>query len=369
MDLMTSADIALEDAKTIIDIAKPFIEPFIKTLITPKAELLKKWLKNRNLENNNNDLIEEKFREYLTRSYKSFSTLNVLVFPNQQINIKSIYLPLTIYSSKEDKRFTIDVFKPDYIKPYRKILISDTAGMGKSTLTKWIAISLIEQKVSIPVIVELKNLKKEYTLLDDITKQIDKIDHSFDKELITKLLETGQFTILLDGFDEIEYEHRESVIRDLKDFMNKVGENWFILTSRPDSSLTAFGDFQIFNIVALTKKESFKLLQMYDALNSIKVSKQLIKDIREKNNQVYEFLHNPFLVSLLYKTYTYNKDIPSKKSSFYDEVYSALYKHHDLSKDGFKRNKKSNLDLQDFRLILRRLAWDSAKIPKVDYTE
>ena len=186
---------------------------------------------------------------------------------------------------------------------------------------------------------------------------------------LNKLLELGSFTILLDGFDEVEYEERQVVIKDIKSLSSKASENWFILTSRPDSELTAFGDFQLFNVNHLSKKESFELIDKYDSVNKNHLSEKLKEEIEEKFAQVKEFLTNPFLVSLLYKTYTYNKDIPSKKSTFYDEVYSALYKHHDLSKDGYKRNKKSGLDIHDFRLVLRRLAFDTSKIVKTEYTD
>lgn len=363
-------DINLSDIKDIATIAKPFIDPIISTIISPKIKLLDKWIKKQKTEGDLVDnFFESKFTEYLNRSYQKFSTLNILVFPNQQINIKSIYLPLSIRSTKDHNKYMIDTFKKEFIEPYQRILISDTAGMGKSTLMKWIGLSLIEQKISIPILIELKKLNSKHSVIDEIYNQLDPIDKSFDKDFVIKFLELGGFTILLDGFDEIQYEHRESVILDLKDFISKASKNWYILTSRPDSSLTSFGDFQMFHISPLEIKESFELIKKYDSISSNKVGDQLIKNIKEKDPQVHEFLINPFLVSLLYKTYTYNKDIPSKKSTFYDEVYGALYKHHDLSKDGYKRNKKSGLDIQDFRLVLRQLAYDTAKIVKVEYNE
>ncbi|WP_427875427.1 NACHT domain-containing protein [Flavobacterium sp. MMS24-S5] len=361
-------EINLSDIKDITTIAKPFIDPLINTIITPKVKQLEQWLKKRK---NENALIENyfenKFTEYLNRSYEKFSILNILVFPNQQISTKAIYLPLSISSTKDNKNFKIDIFKKEFIESYQRIVISDTAGMGKSTLMKWIGLSIIEQKISIPILIELKKLNNTHSILDEIFVQLDPIDKSFDKELILKFLELGEFTILLDGFDEIQYDYREHVIHDLKDFISKARKNWYILTSRPDSSLSSFGDFQMFHIKPLNIHESFELIKKYDSINKNKVSEQLIKNIQEKDTQVREFLVNPFLVSLLYKTYTYNKDIPSKKSTFYDDVYGALYKHHDLSKDGFKRNKASGLDIQDFRLILRQLAFDTAKIVKVEY--
>ena len=360
----------LQEIKDVVVIAKPFVEPIISTLIAPKIEQLKSWLKKQNTNNKVVDnYFENKFEEYLYRTYRNCSNLNILVFPNQQIQIKNIYQPLTLNSSRNDKSFKITAFKESYIKEYKKILISDNAGMGKSTLLKWISISLIEQSLSIPILIELKRINSNHTLLDEIFEQIDPIDKSFDKDLILKFLELGSFTILLDGFDEVEYDERQIVIQDIKSLTSKASENWFILTSRPDSELTAFGDFQLFNVNPLSKEESFQLIDKYDAVNNNYLSDKLKEGIEQKFAQVKEFLTNPFLVSLLYKTYTYNKDIPSKKSTFYDEVYSALYKHHDLSKDGYKRNKKSGLDIHDFRLVLRRLAFNTAKIVKTEYTD
>ncbi|MEZ0485456.1 NACHT domain-containing protein [Fibrella aquatica] len=363
-------NLSSEEAQAMLEAGKYAIEPFISALLKSKVDSMSKWFKNK--EKNKEisaELIEAKFRNYLTRSYIDFNKMNVLVFPNQQINIKSIYVPLSIRSSeKHMKSFLIDQFKEEYIKPYQKLLISDTAGMGKSTLTKWIALSLIEQNLSIPVVVELRHLKKKNSLLENILDQINGLNNTVDRDLVVKLLDSGHFTILLDGFDEIENKHKEVVIKDIKNFISRANENWYILTSRPESSLSAFGDFQSFEIESLTEAQSYELFRKYDQVSKLGISEKLIADIKSKK-QAKDFLSNPFLSSLLYKTYTYNKDIPSKKSSFYDEVYNALYKHHDLSKDGYRRDKQSGLDIHDFRLILRRLAWESSKLTKVEFTE
>ncbi len=360
----------LTEIKDIAVIAKPFVEPIVSTLISPKIEKLKSWLnKERTKSLVIDNFFENKFEEYLYRTYRDCSNLNVLVFPNQQIKIKDLYQPLTLNSTKASEKYKVQVFEKSFIDKYERILISDNAGMGKSTLMKWISISLIEQSISIPILIELKRINKTNTILDEVFTQIDPIDRSFDKDLILKFLELGSFTVLFDGFDEIEYDERQTVIKDIKSLTSKAPKNWYILTSRPDSELSSFGDFQLFNIHPLEKKESFELIDKYDAVNSNHLSDKLKEGIELKFTQVKEFLTNPFLVSLLYKTYTYNKDIPSKKSTFYDEVYSALYKHHDLSKDGYKRNKKSGLDIHDFRLVLRKLAFNTSKIVKTEYSD
>lgn len=296
-------DINLSDLKDIATIAKPFIDPLVSTIIKSHVEKLADWLKNKKTNSQVLDhYIENKFEEYLIRTYQKLISINVLVFPNQQINIEDIYYPLTINSTRDRTSKKLDNIDIDFIKSYQRLLISDAAGMGKSTLTKWIGLSLIKNGESIPILVELKRLKSNHKVIDEIFHQIDPIEKKFDRELILKLLELGNFTILFDGFDEIEYSERESVIADLKDFISKAYSNNYLITSRPDSTLSSFGDFQMFHIRPLLQKESFDLIKKYDKISNYNIAKKLIGEIQNKPSQIKEFLINPFLVSLLYQT-------------------------------------------------------------------
>lgn len=360
----------LETIKDIVTIAKPVIDPLISTFIRPKLAKLSKWLKKEETLGQVDEMFfENKFEEYLARTYNYCQNINILIFQNQQIKIKEIYFPLTIKSTKDGKQIKIDDFKEDIIKPYGKILISDTAGMGKSTMMKWICTNIIENKLGIPILIELRNIREDNTILDEIFNQINPIDKSFDTDLILKLLELGHFYILLDGFDEIQLKNQEVIIKDIRNFIDKTQNNYFILTSRPEGALATFGNFQSFNILPLQETESFDLIRKYDSICPVKVADKLILDIQENFQQTKELLGNPFLVSLIYSTYTYNKDIPSNKVTFYEEIYSALYKRHDLSKEGWTRPKKSKLDIQQFKIILRQLAFDTAIIGTIAYTE
>ena len=198
---------------------------------------------------------------------------------------------------------------------------------------------------------------------------MNSIDHVFDKSFLFKLLSLGEFIIILDGYDEIVNEEQEIVTTDIHDFVFKCSNNRFLLTSRPEGSIATFGDFMNTNIQGLAQDEAFELLKKYDVISSSNLSVSLISEIEGVNNQVNEFLVNPFLVSLLYKTYSFKRDIPSKKCTFYSDVYAALYQDHDLSKDSYKRDKFSKLDIHDFRLVLREFAILTSKKKEIEYTK
>src|SRR5262249_41244255 len=147
----------------------------------------------------------------------------------------------------------------------------------------------------------------------------------------------------------------------------KSGKNHYIMTSRPESALASFSSFAGFQMQPLRITEAFELIRKYD--DSGELAEQLISKIQgETLHNIREFLTNPFLVSLLYKSYDYKPTIPFKKHIFYRQVYDSLFESHDLSKDGgYIRPKHSKLDIEDFHRILRSLGFITVKLGKVEY--
>ncbi|HCD5850071.1 TPA: hypothetical protein NDS87_005138, partial [Enterobacter cloacae] len=63
-------------------------------------------------------------------------------------------------------------------------------------------------------------------------------------------------------------------------------------------------------------------------------------------------------VSLLFCSYKFKPVIPRRKDLFYSQVFEALFETHDLSKEtGYVRKKQSGLDITEFYILLRRLAF------------
>lgn len=328
-------------------------------------------MKCRKVENQVYDyqLYENKFQDYLLKTIEKCSVMNTLIFPNQQIQIEEIYQPLTLIDNnlKQQEKIKIVSFPKELFDKYNKVLISDSGGMGKSTLSRYICLQTIKENRAIPIFIELRKISSQNTIIDELLKQLNSIDKIFDKDFVFKLLKLGEFLIILDGFDEIANDEKESVTQDIKDFVFNCNKNYFLLTSRPEGAISTFGDFKITNIKGLRNPEAFELLQRFDKLGGANICQSLISEIKGVNSQVKEFLVNPFLVSLLYKTYAFKRDIPSRKSTFYNEVYTALFQAHDLSKDSYKRDKNSKLDIQDFRLVLREFANLTAKTGEIEY--
>lgn len=350
--------------------AKPFIDSLLEKLIVPKFKALGDKCK---LEYNKYLVpITEHFEEYLYRSYKKYSFINTLVLKNQQKLLKNIYLPLTLqvrdygYSSIVKQRIT--GYPKEFIAGYNgKLLITDTAGMGKSTLVKRMFVDVIDQGYGIPICIELRRLSSDRTILKEIQEQINSITSDFNEDLLLELIQMGSFIFFLDGYDEITSDNRSVVTSNIQDFIAKACDNVFVLTSRPETALSSFGEFQNAIISPLTKKEAFELLRKYDAQGN--VSKLLIDKLRSNEySMIDDFLKNPLLVSLLFAAFDYKQTIPLKKHIFYRQVYDAYFDAHDLSKgDSYTHEKKSGLDIDDFDRVLRHIGFICMTQHKIEF--
>ncbi|MDF5691762.1 NACHT domain-containing protein [Aquirufa aurantiipilula] len=347
--------------KEILTAAGPFIKAVVDTYVTPKLENLKKRF---TLDYNKYHVpTEEHFSEYFYRTYKRVSIINTLVFNNSQRFIKDIYSPLTLIQKTEEKeiKHKIQSFPSELLNKYEKLLITDNAGMGKSTLVKKIFLDTIDEKKGIPLLIELRRLSKEKTIIAEIQEQLNSLAKDFNNSLLLELLTEGGFVIFLDGYDEIPLSDREIVTADLQSFISKATNNTFILTSRPENALKGFGDFQEVKIEPLKKKEAFELLRKYDKQGP--VSTLLIKKLEETDMaNISEFLTNPLLVSLLFTAFQHKQTIPFKKHIFYRQVYDANFESHDLTKgDSYTHDKYTKLEIDDFHRVLRHIGYSCLK--------
>lgn len=341
-----------EDLKNLVPLAVPLIKSTVDDWITPTLkQLLSTTRAHRNA---NPENIAKCFEEYLLRTYAKLSFMNTIVFGNQQRRIQDLYIPLTVVSScPERTSFLINKWEEGFVPSFKRVVITDTAGMGKSTILKWLFLSSIDSNQRVPIFIELRSLSAEKTILDKIYDDLCSIDNKFEKSVLLNLLKSGKFLFFLDGFDEVAFEDRSKVTEDIQNFVNKAFNNLFVLASRHESALGSFGEFKEFTIKPLSKQEAYSLLRKYDS--TLEYAEPLITELEaSKFDQLKELMTNPMLVSLLFKAYSYKPSIPFKKQIFYRQVYDALFDMHDSTKLGaFVRKKHCNLDIDEFHTIMR----------------
>jgi hypothetical protein len=343
--LSTLATEALKPASSAID-----------ALLGAKLERIrisakKRELRDRLQDSRINDLLEDYFRRLLAR----VSEIKTLVFPEQVIPITSIYEPLRLTPATgkdfhvKTRSANVNLSAKD-LKPNQNYLIIDSAGMGKSTFSKYLILDIFESTTKIPLFLELRRIDDNESLSERLSKDIDPNNDDVNEELLKLMLGQGGYIVILDGYDEISENARKKINPQISELAMCCEQNTIVLTSRPQVGLPEIPKSIVYNIQPLRRKQAESLVLRYDNFANIDVGKRLINHF---DNVSEEFLETPLLLVLLYKTYGYNQSIATNVASFYDDVYNAFYKGHDLTKAGFSRPKLSNLDQEDFRRLLR----------------
>lgn len=357
------------------DVIKEGISTINKQFITPKIE---NWSNNKKVRNCLTNYSNVLYK-YFERSAIKCSLLNTVVPDIEKKSLKTIYLPLTLkgfYNSDKNDIIILDKYDKESLEKYNNILILDNAGMGKSTLMKFLFLEVLEKHIGIPFFIELRTLPSDKSIIDYLYDEIEDIKddtpQKIKKEFLKAIINKGDCIFFFDGYDEMTPDNKPVITKKLQDFMSKANRNKYFISSRYDDSLIGlYNNFDKFNIKPLSKDEAYQLLKKFD--NNGKTSNNLINKLEENDNLkiLHEFLNNPLTVSLLYFNYKYEMTLPDTKYEFYNSVYKNLYKYHDLRKGGsFERIKYSNLNITHFEKVLHCIGFYSLlKLKKTFYTE
>ncbi|MCJ8343014.1 MAG: hypothetical protein MJH09_09255 [Cetobacterium sp.] len=127
-------------------------------------------------------------KKYLETKYIEFSYLMPLALDQRVVLLKELYYPLTIKRKGEVieiKGFDISLFKTK-----NRIIIEDDAGMGKSTLMKFLFLTNYDSmdKDYIPVFFELRNYDTKLLFKENIINSFKKIECDIDDDFFKRKL-------------------------------------------------------------------------------------------------------------------------------------------------------------------------------------
>ena len=309
--------------------------------------------------------ISETLRLYFDRLSSRVSEITTVAFPQHKLDFIKLYEPLRIIKIKTNDDINetalpiCDDACFDIVNKLKSesgaYIIIDSAGMGKTTFSRYLVHETLYKSDKIPILFDLRKTNETSDLIELLAKELDFPWKKFSRDVFYRLLATNKFIIILDGFDEVTPSNQEYISEQIHALSRKCCNNSILLTSRPQEGLPDLINSRLLKFAELDLEQVKSLLIRYDNCASSNVGKNLIEQLDKVPSN---FLKTPLIVSLLYKTFGFNNSIADRLCTFYDDVYQALYKGHDLiNKGGFCRKKLSNLDYEDFRKLVRGLSY------------
>ena len=305
----------------------------------------------------NNNILEYQVEEY-NRNYCAKTLLHRI----QPKILKEFYQPLFITQCQrrvrnlKQKRLPTDSIKELFSKA-QFITILGSAGSGKSTILKYLFINSIDTRFKIPIKIELRYLN-DYngSIIEYINEKIFKLNKiATNQRIIERLMNSGDFTFFLDGYDEVTSSKKEKLTKEIDDLVKIYNKNYYLLTSRPYTEIDLLPLFHNYQVCELTDADINKFIRRQIPYEEKELCDKMIEAINNKENSSYKsFLSNPLLLSMFILTFQSYSNIPQKRSEFYSQVFDTLFSVHDsMSKLAFVREKQSGLAKEQIIEVLK----------------
>lgn len=299
--------------------------------------------------------------KYIDSHKAKIELTKTFLFRDEKVDFYYTYFPVSL--KFKNKSIKINSIESLY-EIGTNITIIGNAGSGKSMLLKHIFLNAIKQKVKIPIYIELRSLNHDDNgVIEYIKAKILNSSLSKNTKILEKLLKTGEFIFLFDGYDEIYSQRKQKLTHDLENFIDTYYENWFIMTSRPGSEIESFPRFNNAYIEALTNNEIINFIdKQCSIIDDIELGQNIKSSLRKSENRFYEnYLNNPLLLSMFLFTFRNIPELPKKRSRFYWNVFTTLITKHDsfTKKGGWQHERKSRLQNEDIEVILQWFSYIS----------
>lgn len=239
----------------IVDLALASTSSVIKSLVGPGKNFFGKIMVD----------AEIGFKNYINNSYKKVVFFKTLFSSDSAINIHEIYVsPKFSFRRKilSDEQVISEITS----RPARSIVVG-TGGSGKSIFMKYMYAVLCESGSlsKVPVFFELKSLNgiSKKDIVSYIYHSNVFIKEAFTKDQFIYGLQKGAFILILDAFDETDYNDREKIEEDIIAISSMYRECPLIVSGRSDPRFNSWQAFDIIEIKPFDKKQTIDLIKKF----------------------------------------------------------------------------------------------------------
>ena len=309
------------------------------------------------------------YQDYLDDTNERVSTFKTFANPTIPVSLLDHFVTVEFDNGKKRSSINQDDVISRVIKPAR-LVISATAGFGKSMVMRYIALSLYESpRGRIPIFLELRHLNRVTSpdILAYIHSTYRRIS-DIQIEALRQGLQAGAFVILLDGFDELNHDLRPLIESQILELTREFTQCSIVVSGRPDDRFSSWRSFSTLTIKPMAKHQVVELLNKleYDA----GVKKRFITKVKKGLYETHQsFLSTPLLAILMLLTYEQNANIPDKIHLFYAKAFETLFHKHDALKEQYDRARKSGLQVDEFEKVFAIFCLKTYVLEKTEFTK
>ncbi len=292
-------------------------------------------------------------RPYLEVSHGRCRFYKTLLNPYEPCDLDQTYIHVSLTSKSTSENVEDLALIYDFLDS-QKIVVTGLAGCGKSMFMRFATLRTFESSKSLPLFIELRKLngRKDGDLLRFIYDECTPQDRGVTYRQFKIALRSGLFALILDGFDEIEYDLRRHYSEKITEITVDFPEAPILISSRPDNDV--FGSwtaFEVYEVEKFNRRQTRELVE--NAKYDCGVKARFLESLETKLFETHgDFLQSPLLTIIMLLTYEEFAEIPNKMHAFYARAFDTLFQKHDADKEQFVRKIKTGLSREDFKQVL-----------------
>lgn len=310
--------------------------------------------------------------KYVENIKNKYSKTKTFLFRNENVDFYDVYFPITLKNQKSTSYEIKHV--EELFDESNFICIIGNAGCGKSMLLKHIFLLAIKQVTRIPIVIELRNLNEfKGSFFEYVNKSLSGKKIAPNDIILERILSSGDFIFLLDGYDEVFSSSKNKLTTELIDFIDTYSNNYFLVTSRPGANVESLPRFDNYFVNQLNLKQIKQFINLQlKKVDDIKLGKKIIEVVERPENQDYNsYLSSPLLLSMFIMTFNSYPELPKTKSKFYWNVFDTLCTKHDsfTKYGGYQHERKTGLQNEELENILKWFAYTSLFKGRYDFDD
>lgn len=296
--------------------------------------------------------MREGFYKYSLRVNERCGFVKTILSRGELLSVKDFYVSPSLMLGKRilDQGQAIK-----RVHSRKRMIVTGSAGLGKSIFLKNFAITYgSSANFPLPLFFELRELNETKATIEDSLFKLVNLPKAFlSRQQFEYALQEGLAALLLDAFDEIDFELRDGYEREILQLCIRYPDLQIIITSRPSANdaIESWGPFEHLKLTPFNLNKVEELINKTDEDQTEK--EKFIEIVRDKLFDTHEsFLSTPLLALIMFLTFQVGGQIPDKLHEFYHRAFEALYYRHDNEKGHYARKRYTSLSRDEFLRML-----------------
>lgn len=334
----------LDEKKLVTGVVSKVID---RVLATGESAIRNAWARHRNR-------TQQGVAAYVQRQLRRHTKIKNFLLRDEPVPLDALFVEPVL--TRPGRRHSSEELLQTLYQ-FNRVLVLAPPGSGKTLLAKKILLeSLRKEDGYLPIFVELRQLAQfgYDTILAAMNAAISASLPEFMPEQLASGLEHGLFTLIFDGFDELDREKGRIIQVEILKMSARYPYIRILVTSRPLEMLRAWNDFIVYRIEPHEIESAIRIVEKFpyerepkDKLVSLFRSGELQRNIN--------VLQNPLMCLVM---------LPGLKSSgnlirtvdYFDACIDTLVRVQDATKESFDRSWKAGLGITRLRQCVAALS-------------